>query len=156
MINIDIPGFGALQLSNLVLDYNGTLAVDGKLLRGVGSALTVLSSKLEVHVITADTFGIAASQLAALPVKLTIVPNEAQAEAKLQFVTQLGADNVVAIGNGRNDRMMLEAAAVGIAVIQAEGASAATLSSADVATPTILDAFALLLNPKRLIATLRS
>jgi P-type E1-E2 ATPase len=156
MINIDIPGFGSLQLSHLVLDYNGTLAVDGKLLPGVGSALTLLSSKLEVHVITADTFGIAASQLATLPVNLTIVPNEAQAETKLQFVAQLGADNVVAIGNGRNDRMMLKAAAVGIAVVQAEGSSAATLASADVATSTILDALDLLQNPKRLIATLRS
>ena len=156
MINIDIPGFGALQLCHLVLDYNGTLAVDGKLLPGVGSALTLLSSKLEVHVITADTFGIAGSQLAALPINLTILPNEAQAEAKLQCVTQLGADNVVAIGNGRNDRMMLKAAAVGIAVIQAEGGAVETFSSADVATSTILDAFELLLNPKRLTATLRS
>ena len=156
MINIDIPGFGALRLRHLVLDYNGTLAVDGKLLPDVGSALTLLSSKLEVHVITADTFATAASEVAALPVNLIVVPSEGQSAAKLQFVTQLGADNVVAIGNGRNDRMMLKSAAIGIAVIQAEGGSAETLSSADVVTPTISNALELLLNPKRLLATLRS
>jgi hypothetical protein len=29
MIEIDIPGYKKLQLKNLVLDYNGTLACDG-------------------------------------------------------------------------------------------------------------------------------
>jgi soluble P-type ATPase len=156
MIRISIPGFRDLQLVRSVLDYNGTLAVDGKLLPGVGEALTALSSELEVHVITADTFGFAASQLGALPVKLTIIPVESQAEAKLQFVSRLGADSVVAIGNGRNDRMMLKAAALGIAVTQMEGASPETLTCADVASSTILEALDLLQNPKRLIATLRS
>ena len=35
MIALTIPGFGALELQHLVLDYNGTLAVDGKLIRGL-------------------------------------------------------------------------------------------------------------------------
>jgi P-type E1-E2 ATPase len=156
MIGINIPGFRDLQLVHLVLDYNGTLAVDGKLLPEVAETLTALSSKIEVHVITADTFGLAASQLAGLPVKLTIVPVESQAEAKLKYTFQLGADNVVAIGNGRNDRMMLKAAAIGIALIQTEGCSAETLACADVVSSTILEALDLLEKPKRLIATLRS
>jgi soluble P-type ATPase len=156
MIRINIPGFRDLQLVHLVLDYNGTLAVDGKVLPGVGEALNIVSSDLEVHVITADTFGFAANQLAGLPVKLTIIPVESQAEAKFKFVSHLGADGVVAIGNGRNDRMMLKAVALGIAVIQMEGASAETLTCADVVSLTILEALDLLQNPKRLIATLRS
>jgi soluble P-type ATPase len=156
MITIEIPGFSDLQLVHLVLVYNGTLAVDGKVLRGVGEALTALSSELKIHVITADTFGFAASQLAGLPVKLTILPVASQAEAKLDLVSRLGAKNVVAIGNGRNDRMMLKAAALGIAVIQAEGGSPETLTCADVVSSTILEALDLLKNPKRLVATLRS
>jgi soluble P-type ATPase len=63
---------------------------------------------------------------------------------------------VVAIGNGRNDRRMLEAAALGIALIQREGAAVAALTSADVAATGILDALELLQMPKRLVATLRS
>ena len=39
MIAHKIPGFGALRLEHLVLDYNGTLALDGRLLRGVGPRL---------------------------------------------------------------------------------------------------------------------
>jgi len=156
MINISIPGFRDLHLRHLVSDYNGTLAVDGALLSGVEKLLTELSSQIEIHVITGDTFGLAATQLAGLPFNLEIIPVESQPEKKLAFIESLGEQNVVAIGNGRNDRKMLEVAAVGIALIQAEGASPETLASADVVSTNILDALNLLTNPKRLIATLRS
>jgi len=91
-----------------------------------------------------------------LPVALTIMPVASQAEAKARFVSQLGADSVVAIGNGRNDWKMLSVAAVGIALVQREGAAAETLVNADVVTVSILDAIDLLRNPRRLVATLRS
>ncbi|MGZ4955505.1 MAG: HAD family hydrolase [Methylobacter sp.] len=156
MISIDIPGFNKLGLTYLVSDYNGTLAVDGQLLPGVADILTALAPVIKIHVITADTFGLARSQLDGLPVELTIVPIESQAKTKLQFVTELGADTVVAIGNGRNDRKMLKAAAVGIALIQREGGSAKTIVKSDIICTSVIDALALLLNPKRLIATLRS
>jgi soluble P-type ATPase len=156
MISIDIPGFRNLNLAHLVLDYNGTLALDGKLLPGVADALSNLAPHIRIHVITADTFGLAKGQLAGLPVTLTVTRKDAQAEAKLQFVSELGADTVAAIGNGRNDRKMLNAAALGIALLQGEGAAAETLAGADVVSTNILDALELLDNPKRLVATLRS
>ncbi|MDR3425676.1 MAG: HAD hydrolase family protein [Alphaproteobacteria bacterium] len=156
MIEINVPGFGNLQLLHLVLDYNGTIAFDGVLLPGVSEALGTLAQDIQIHVITADTFGVAAAQLAALPVELTVIPVEFQAEAKLSFVSRLGVDSVVAFGNGRNDCKMLEAVAVGIALVQKECASAEAVASADVVSTSILDALELLCNPKRLIATLRS
>ena len=156
MIPISIPGFRDIQLHHLVSDYNGTLAVDGKLLPGVEKLLFELSSNLEIHVITADTFGLAASQLKDLPVKLKITPVENQSEAKLSFVRELGVENVIAFGNGRNDRLMLKEAVIGIGLIQREGGSAETLASADAISTNILEALDLLNNPKRLVATLRS
>jgi P-type E1-E2 ATPase len=156
MIDINIPGFRHLRLKHLVLDYNGTLALDGKLLSGVGKKLTILAKKIQIHVVTADTFGLAAAQLAKMPVQLTILPVKGQAEAKLDVVNRLGADTVIAIGNGRNDRKMLKAAAVGIALVQKEGCAAEAAASADIISPNILDALDFLSNPKRLIATLRS
>jgi len=51
---------------------------------------------------------------------------------------------------------MLSAAAVGVALIQREGACAKTLMSADVVCIDILDALQLLHEPRRLVATLRS
>jgi soluble P-type ATPase len=155
MIALTVPGFGALELHHLVLDYNGTLAVDGKLLPGVRDVLTALADQVEIHVITADTFGLAGTELAGLPVNITIIALEAEVDAKLAHVERLGSAGVVAIGNGRNDRKMLAAAAVGVAVVQAEGAAAETIAAADVVATDILDALDLLRHPKRLIATLR-
>jgi len=156
MISIDIPGFATLELAHLVLDYNGTLALDGGLLVGVAEALSGLATSIRIHVVTADTFGLAQAQLAELPVNLVVTPTEGQAEAKLQFVSALGADTVVAIGNGRNDHKMLGAAALGIALVQREGGAAQALASADLVCLSIVDALELLRNPKRLVATLRS
>jgi P-type E1-E2 ATPase len=156
MIEIEIPGLRKLCLEHVVCDYNGTLAADGELLSGVRQSLDALAARLHVHVITADTFGLAKDRLAGLPVGVTIIRGESQDQAKLDFVTKLGNERVMAIGNGRNDCKMLAAAAVGVAVIQREGACAATVMSADVVCSHILDALDLLLQPKRLIATLRS
>ena len=156
MIALAIPGFGALELEHLVLDYNGTLAIDGKLLPGVREALAELADEVEIHVITADTFGLAGVELAGLPVNLTIVTEAEQADAKLAHIERLGPASVFAIGNGRNDRKMLAAARVGVALLQREGGAAATLAEADVVAASVLDALDLLRHPKRLIATLRS
>ena len=156
MIAVDIPGLRDLRLEHLVLDYNGTLAEDGKLLPGVATTLKALARTLQIHVVTADTFGSAAEQLSGLPVNLIVVADTAQADRKLEFITSLNATKVVAIGNGRNDRKMIEAAALGIALIQREGSAVETLVCADVAVMGILDALALLQYPKRLKATLRS
>ena len=156
MISVRIPGFADLCLEHLVLDYNGTIAVDGAVLAGVHLLLAALARDLTVHVVTADTFGRAAEQLAGMRLRLTILPEGDQAEGKLRFIQQLSADRVVAIGNGRNDRRMVAAAALGIAVIQREGGAPATLAAADIVVTSILDALELLRQPKRLTASLRS
>ena len=156
MYEIDIPGFRRLELDHLVLDFNGTLAVDGRCLPGVAEALHSLSSRLRIHVLTADTFGRAAEELAGLPIELSKIPATAQAEAKLAFVERLDPRYVVAIGNGRNDRRMLGRAALSIAVMQAEGIAADAVGAADIVVSSVLDALQLLRQPLRLIATLRS
>jgi P-type E1-E2 ATPase len=156
MLDLMIPGFGRLELTDAVCDYNGTLAADGLLIDGVHERIQRLSSELRVHVVTADTFGSAATQLQRLPCALVILNAENQAEAKRDFVQSLSAAHVVAIGNGRNDRMMLEAAALGIAVCGAEGAAAHVLQAGDIVVGRIVDALDLLLHPKRLMATLRA
>jgi soluble P-type ATPase len=81
---------------------------------------------------------------------------EAQAESKRVFVQKLGSEHVVAIGNGRNDRMMLDEAALGIAVCGAEGLAAEALQASKVVVRDVVDALDLLLRPKRLVATLRA
>lgn len=156
MISITIPGFADLQLKYLVSDYNGTLAVDGILLPGLRELIPQIARDLQIHVITADTFGCAAKELQDFPIQLTITSPDSQAQAKRAFVARLGEQYVVAVGNGRNDRLMLKTAALGIAVIQQEGSAMETIREADVVAGNILDALELLRQPKRLVATLRS
>ena len=156
MLAIDIPGFGHLRLEHLVLDYNGTLAEDGKLLPGVAPLVRALSDALNIHVVTADTFGRAVEEVAGLPLQLVVIGDSGQAEAKLALVRELGSSSVVAVGNGRNDRKMLGAVALGIAVVQREGAAQVALRNADVVAPGIVEALQLLQQPLRLAATLRA
>lgn len=155
MLSISIPGFDDLRLVDLVSDFNGTLAQDGRLLPGLGEALVGLAADLRIHVVTADTHGSAARELRGLPLSLEVIPPANQAAAKRAFVERLGASGVVALGNGRNDREMLAVAALGIAVVQAEGAALETLASAVVVVPSAMDALGLLRHTQRLVATLR-
>lgn len=155
MIDIAIPSFGRLTVSALVCDYNGTLARDGLLLDPVRMHLPRLAQKLHIHVVTGDTFGTVHQQLHGLPCEIGVMPAEEQAEAKAALVARLGPENVVAIGNGRNDRLMLAAAALGVGVIGDEGLATEALQASDVIARHIVDAFELLLEPRRLIATLR-
>jgi len=155
-VEINIPGYGLLQLEHLVMDYNGTLAVDGRIIDGVPEALNRIAEHMILHVLTADTFGLAAAHLEGLNCELSILPKAGQPEAKRDYVNALGAERTVAIGNGRNDRLMLDAAGLGIAVILEEGAATETLMAADIVCRSILSALELLVNPLRLTATLRS
>jgi soluble P-type ATPase len=68
----------------------------------------------------------------------------------------LGETQTAAVGNGRNDRLMLKEAALGIVVVQTEGTAVEAMSAADLLVPGILEALDLLLFPRRLKATLRS
>jgi soluble P-type ATPase len=156
MLEIDIPGYRALRLRYLVLDFNGTLACDGALLDGVRERLMILVGILHIHIVTADTFGKAREQLVGVPCHLSILPGEDQARHKLEYVQGLGPEMTVCVGNGRNDRLMLQEAGLGIAVVQTEGAAVPTVLAADVLAPDILAALDLLTHPRRLVATLRS
>lgn len=156
MIQVDIPGYRTVRIEHLVLDYNGTVAFDGTLILGVKEALAELAGQVEVHVITADTFGGARENLASVPCTLSILPPSGQTEAKCEYVRRLGADAVAAIGNGRNDRLMLQEAALGILVVLDEGAAVETLLAARIVCTDIVRALELLLRPLRLKATLRS
>lgn len=155
MQSLSIPGFGILALEYVVLDYNGTLAVDGVMLPGVKTALNRLCRQLSVHVVTADTFGKAAEGLEGVKCRLTVLSGTQQDQAKVDFVNRLGAGRTASIGNGRNDARMLAASALGIAVILGEGASVLSIQAADIVCTDIVSALELLSHPLRLTATLR-
>jgi soluble P-type ATPase len=156
MLEMNIPGYRTLVLSFLVLDYNGTVACDGRLLPGVRDRLEALSKSIAIHILTADTFGSVQKEMTGIPCEVVVIGRENQTRAKADYVRRLEAQKTVSVGNGRNDALMLKEAVLGIAVIQEEGGAVETLVAADIVTHSILDALDLLLYPLRLTATLRS
>jgi P-type E1-E2 ATPase len=155
MIEMNIPGRGLVELEHVVCDVNGTLALDGQLLEGVARLLNSLRDRLELHLLTADTHGrqeIIDLQLGLRAARIT--PGN-EGEQKAAYVQRLGAEHVVAIGQGANDALMLKAAGLGICVLSREGVALETLLAANVLAPDIQSALELLDRPLRLVATLR-
>ena len=149
---LDVPGRGRSELSQLLLDLNGTLSARGELLPGVGDRLAGLRPTLSVHLLSADTFGTLGRVAEKLGVRAETVATGAE---KAAYADRLGAERCVAVGNGANDVPMLERVALAIVVIGPEGAAGAAVRAADVVCASILDALDLLADERALVATLR-
>lgn len=156
MIEMTIPGFGKLELEYLIVDYNGTLAQDGDLLPGVAGVLGELSREIDIHVVTADTLGIAEENLAEIPVTIHVIKGKPEDEAKLDYLEELGPEKCVCIGNGVNDALVLERARVSIGVVGREAAALRAVAAAQLVAPDIITALNLFRYPLRLLATLRN
>ena len=152
-MTVPIPGRGELRLDHLLLDVNGTLTSRGSLLGGVEDRVAQLRATLEVHLVSADTFGTLDAIAELLGVRAV---RAASGGEKLVQLDQLGRTRCAVVGNGANDVLVLEAAALGVAVIGAEGASSAAMRSADVVCTSVHDALDLLLDHRTLVATLRT
>jgi soluble P-type ATPase len=155
MIEMDIPGFGMVRLEHLVSDFTGTLSVDGKLLPKVEARLNELSELAKIHILTADTFGKARAELKTINCEVLILEGSDHDVQKEEYVKKLGAESVVALGNGNNDRKMLKVARLGIAVTEGEGCAVDAIMAANIHVRSALDGLDLLLNPRRCKATLR-
>lgn len=155
MIELNIPGMGTIQLEHLVCDVNGTLALDGQLHEGLPRLLRSLQDRLSIHLLTADTHGRQAVIDQQLGLRAHRIQAGQEAMQKADFVMQLGASQVVAIGQGANDAAMLEAATIGIGILSQEGIGQKALLAADILVPDIFAALELLEKPLRIVATLR-
>ena len=155
MIELNIPGRGELQIEHLVMDVNGTLALDGILIEGVARRIGALRDRLTVHLLTADTHGGQAAIDHLLNLKAVHIQHGNEAEQKATYVRQLGAERVAAIGQGANDALMLKDAALSICVLSAEGLAVEALDASQLLMPDILSALDLFDRPLRLIASLR-
>jgi P-type E1-E2 ATPase len=155
MIEVNIPGRGDFKLEHLVLDVNGTLCTDGRLLDGVAPRLAALKNRLTPHLLTADTYGRQDQIDRLLDLKAVRLRPGDEARQKADYVRGLGAAQVMALGQGANDAEMLKAAALGVAVLGDEGLAIEALLQADLLMPSICAALELLEAPTRLVATLR-
>lgn len=154
VIDLLIPGHRALKLNHMVCDVEGTLTVDGRLQEELFRPLLGLRDRLDLHLITVDAY----RQQDALDFRLgltaiRISPTEASRQ-KRAYVEGLGV-GVVVIGQGADDAEMMQVADLSICVLSVEGAARETLLAADLVVPDTLRALQLLMNPLRILNTLR-
>lgn len=142
-------------MEHLVTDVNGTLAVDGQLIEGVAKRIEHLKNQLTIHMLTADTHGKQVSIDQQLNLTAVRIQPGNESKQKADYVRQLGAESVVALGQGANDAGMLKEAALGICILSMEGTASDTLFSADLVMPDVNAALDLLDKPLRIMASLR-
>ena len=72
-MKLAIQNVGEIEIKNIVLDYNGTIAKDGIVKENVKKYISILSKTFDIYVITSDTHGSAAENLKGLNVRLKIL-----------------------------------------------------------------------------------
>lgn len=154
-MKIIIPEYKTLELDILFLDFNGTIAVDGVIPESVKARLRALAKEFQIYVLTADTHGTAKDQCEGLPVIVHTFPTGDARTYKRELVKSMGRRKCVAIGNGRNDELMLKEAALSIGIMDQEGMYGGIFKSADICVRSMEDGLDLLMNPSRIIAGLR-
>jgi len=152
---IVIPGREDINVKHVILDFNGTIAVDGKLIDGVATKINQLSQIVNFTVVTADTYGTVKSELSGVNCKLVNLGQTDEFKDKLEVLTSLGKDNTLCVGNGFNDRIVLKESILGISVLQDEGLSVEALMASDMVCKSIDDVFCCIENPQRIAASLR-
>lgn len=155
MIKIDIPGRESLELENIVFDFNGTLAVDGKILENIKVKLNILSKLVNIYVLTADTYGSAKEECDKLNLNVRTFPKEMAGKYKREIVKSLGSKNTATVGNGFNDIEMFEEGVLAIAVIEEEGICSQLILKSDIITRSIEEALDLFIKQNRIKADLR-
>ncbi len=155
MLTIGIPGRKEIVLSHVILDYNGTIALDGIIIESIRERLKHLHKYVDIHVITADTHGSAAEQCAQMPVEIKTFPVADVGIIKAEEARKLNG-GVACVGNGYNDILMSDVCDLSICVIGQEGCCGRLPSHGDIITTSIESALDILLNPQRIRATLRN
>ena len=156
MLIYEIPGRGKLEIENVVLDYNGTIGENGKIIEGVKEILYKLKKYVNVYILTADTYGTVREECRTLGVHILTFPKENAGLSKKEIVRKLDGHKTICIGNGYNDIPMFKEGILSIAVIEGEGACGKLLINADIVARSIVEALNIVLDENKVKATLRS
>jgi len=146
-------GVGEINLNTIILDLNGTLAIDGKLVEGVIPRIVKLKELgFKIYLFTGDQRGTAAMQAKELGIELMFAKTT---EEKAECAKKCNFETTVAIGNARIDIGTFDNAKIKIGTLQREGIHAGILPHIDILMPSINDALDLLINPDSFNATMR-
>ena len=156
MLIYEIPGREDIKIENLVLDYNGTIAVNGKIIEGVKELLTKLKDYVNIYILTADTYGTVEKECKGMEAKVLTFPKENAGESKRDIVKELDGQKTICVGNGFNDIPMFKESILSIAIIEGEGASGQLLVESDIIARSIIESLEIILDINKMKATLRN
>ena len=154
MISIERPGQGNLEIDFILIDFEGTLALDRRVHPKAKDKINLLSKRTKIYILAKGEKEQVIEVLRKVKAEIIHFAVGDVSAGKLNLLRQLGANRTVAIGNGQDDVLMVEEAALGICVISREGTAAETIQKADAVVSNILDALDFLLKPLRQKATL--
>lgn len=156
MIVYEIPGRENIEIENIVFDYNGTIAVDGKLIGRVEEAINDLSSRLNIFILTADTYGTVREECKGIDAEILTFPKENAGESKRDIVEKLGPSKTITIGNGYNDIPMFKESILSIGVMEGEGIASHLIKHADIVVGSIIEGIRIVSSKNMVKATLRN
>ncbi len=154
MITIQRPGKELLEIEFILVDFEGTLASDGRVHPKAKDKINLLSKRTKIYILVKGEKERVEETLRKVKAESIHFAEGEASQQKSDFLRRLGASKTVAIGNGIDDALMMEEAGIGICVISKEGTSTEAMTKADVVVMNIIDALDLLLKPLRQKATL--
>lgn len=154
MILIQRPGQEPLALDFVLLDFEGTLASDGRVHPKAKDKINLLSKRMKIYILSKGERKVVEQALRRVKAEIIYFNEGEISQKKLDLLRQLGPGRTIAIGNGADDVLMMEEASLAICILGKEGAFNEAMKRADVVMTNILDALDFLLKPLRQQATL--
>jgi len=146
-------GVGEMELTTIVLDLNGTIAINGEIVLGVEERIEKLKNLgFTIYLFTGDQRGNASVQAQKLGIE---VQKASTSDEKEELTRKLDVDHAVAIGNARIDIGTFKPCKLRIGTLQSEGIHTGILAHIDILVPSINDALDLLINENSFNATMR-
>ena len=154
MISIQRPGMESLELHFVLIDFEGTLAMDGRVHPKAKDKVNLLSKRVTVYILTKSSKGKVEETLKKMKAEILSMTEGDSSQQKLDVLQRLGPHQTAVIGNGFDDVQIMEQAGLGMCVIGKEGSSPEAVAKADLVVTSVLDALDFLLKPLRQGATL--
>jgi soluble P-type ATPase len=149
VISILRPGEEPLEIDYILVDFEGTLAADGRVHPKAKDKLNLLSKRVKIFVLTTGDKEKVRQVLRNVRAEVLDVREGDARRGKMAVLERLGPEKAAAVGNGVDDVSMFKEAALGIAVLTREGISSELIGEADLVFMNIVDALDFFLKPLR-------
>ena len=154
MMAIQRPGHEPLEIEFILLDFEGTLATDGRVHPKAKDKINLLSKRTKIYIMTKSEGEKVGEALRKTKAEILYFKEGEAPQAKMKLLQQMKPQQTVVIGNGLDDVPIMERAGLAICVIGKEGSSSEAMAKADLIVTNVLDALDFLLKPLRQRATL--